>query len=97
MKRLIIFILLLPVFAYSYYATSWTASYFMLEEDWKEDIVFTPKDASDPMEIYEIDKFIYAFKYAPLSSVICSLSFLLIVSFVTIWLRKKISYKKRTS
>lgn len=69
----------------------------MLDEEWKKDIVFTPKDASDPMEIYEIDKFIYAFKYAPLSSVICSSSFLMLVSLVTIWLSKKIGYKKRTS
>lgn len=50
MKRIIIFILLIPIFAYSFFATSWTGSYIMLEEDWKNHIVFTPENAKRVQE-----------------------------------------------
>lgn len=45
----------------------------MFEEDWKNQIIFTPKNTNEPQEIYEIDKFIYAFKIDPLLSVVCVL------------------------
>ncbi|MEC5425744.1 DUF4306 domain-containing protein [Virgibacillus sp. C22-A2] len=71
MKKLLIFILLLLVFAYSFFATTWTGSYIMLEENWKSHIVFTPEKATNPQQIYEIDKIIYAFKYTPMMSIVC--------------------------
>lgn len=67
MKRILIFILLLPVFAYSFFTTSWTGSYIMLEENWKEHVVFTPDSVQEAKQIYEIDKYLYALKYQPIS------------------------------
>ncbi|WP_226665270.1 DUF4306 domain-containing protein [Metabacillus litoralis] len=93
MKKLLLFIILLPVFLYCFYATSWSASYLMVEEDWKNQIVFTPNTNSDPQQIYEVDKFIYAFKIQPMISVICVLSFVGLISIITLWIINNLKSK----
>ncbi|WP_175638439.1 DUF4306 domain-containing protein [Metabacillus schmidteae] len=94
MKKFLIFILLFPVFAYSFFATSWTGSYIMLEENWKEHIVFTPVNMKEPQQIYEIDKFFYALKYQPIISIICILSFLLLIGISISWIKKYVMTPK---
>ncbi|MBU7592797.1 DUF4306 domain-containing protein [Metabacillus halosaccharovorans] len=89
LKRIITFILLIPIFAYNFFATSWTGSYIMLEENWEKHIIFTPKNASEPKQIYEIDKFLYAFKYQPIITIVCIISFLILISIIVIWIIKK--------
>lgn len=95
LKRLLIFILLLSVFAYSFFGTTWTGSYIMFEENWKSHIVFTPEKASEPQQIYEIDKFIYAFKYDPMTSIVCVFSFLAITGLIIFWISKKFHHKTK--
>jgi hypothetical protein len=95
LKRLIIFILLLPVFAYSFFLTTWTGSYIIGEEDWKNHIVFTPEKATKPQQIYEIDKLIYAFKIDPILSIVSVLSFLMIIRFIVFWISKKFRHKTK--
>ncbi|QGQ45895.1 DUF4306 domain-containing protein [Metabacillus sediminilitoris] len=90
MKRLIVFILLLPVCVFSFFSTSWTGSYMMIEEDWKEHIVFTPENSIKPQQIYEIDKYFYAFKYQPVISIVCILSFLILIGIIISWISKKL-------
>ena len=94
--RLLIFILLLPVFAYSFFATSWTGSYIMLEENWKSHTVFTPEKATDPYQIYEVDKFNYAFKYQPIMNIVCVLSFLVIIWLIARWFIGKFRHKSKS-
>lgn len=96
MRRVIIFIILLLVFAYSFFVTSWTGSYMMLEEDWEKNIVFTPEKATEPQQIYEVDKFIYAFKYEPMISIVCVLSFLSLIGFVILWISKKFDHNTKS-
>ncbi len=95
MKKLIIFIFLLLAFVYSFFLTSWAGSFIMIEEDWKNDIVFTPEKVTEPQQIYEIDKFIYAFKIDPLLSIVCVLSFLMIIGFIVFWISKKFHHKTK--
>lgn len=94
MKKLIIFIFLLIAFAYSFFLTSWAGSYIMIDENWKNHIVFTPEKATEPQQIYEIDKFIYAFKTDPLLSMVCVLSFLTLIGFIVFWISKKFRQNK---
>ena len=54
----------------------------MLEEDWKSRIVFTPETATEPQQIYDIDKFLYAFKYQPGISIICLISFFILIGLI---------------
>ena len=54
----------------------------MLEEKWKNHIVLTPVKETEPQQIYQIDKFIYAFKYEPMMSIVCVLSFLVIIGLI---------------
>ncbi|MEI4804482.1 MULTISPECIES: DUF4306 domain-containing protein [unclassified Bacillus (in: firmicutes)] len=95
MKQLLIFIILLPVFFYTYVATSWTGSYIMLEENWKKHIVFTPETATESQQIYEIDKFIYAFKYQPIISIVCILSFLILIGIIISWISRKFRHSPK--
>ncbi len=67
----------------------------MIEEDWKNDIVFTPEKTIEPQQIYEIDKFIYAFKIEPMLSIVCVLSFLMIIGFIVFWISKKFRHKTK--
>ncbi|WP_191561093.1 DUF4306 domain-containing protein [Metabacillus idriensis] len=83
----ILFIFLLPVFGCSYFLVSWTASYLMISEDWKERLVFTPKTASKPDQIYEIDKLLYAFKIEPILFFICLVSLVLLIGIAVFWMK----------
>ncbi|MDQ0226058.1 DUF4306 domain-containing protein [Metabacillus niabensis] len=94
MKRLVIFILLLPIFVYSFFATSWVGSYMMIDEDWQEHRVFTSELSTDPQEILEIDKYIFAFKHEPIVSVICILTFFMLLGILTSLLMKKLRISK---
>lgn len=96
LKRLIVFILLLPVFVFSFFATSWTGSYIMIEEDWKEHMVFTPEHSIEPRQIYEIDKFFYAFKYQPVIGIVCILSFFILIGIIISWISKKFRINPKT-
>lgn len=96
LKRIITFILLLPIFAYSFFATSWTGSYIMLEENWKKHIIFTPMNATDPKQIYEIDKFFYALKYQPIITIACIISFLILLSIIVTWIIKKFNNNEKS-
>ncbi|QNK89582.1 DUF4306 domain-containing protein [Sporosarcina sp. resist] len=95
MKKIIIFIFLLLAFVYSFFLTSWSGSYIMIEEDWKNHIVFTPEKVTEPQQIYEIDKFVYAFKIDPLLSMVCVLSFLTLIGFIVFWISKKFHHKTK--
>ncbi|WP_051291632.1 DUF4306 domain-containing protein [Fictibacillus gelatini] len=86
--RLILFIMLLPIFAFSFFATTWTSSYLMLDEDWRNEIVFTPESVTEPDQIYDVDKFIYAFKCEPIMTAVCLLSFLLLMGLIIYWIGK---------
>ena len=68
----------------------------MLEENWKNHIVFTPEKATEPQQIYEIDKFIYTFKYEPMMSIVCVLSFLVIIGIIVFWFSKNLRHKTRS-
>ena len=68
----------------------------MLEENWKSHTVFTPEKATDPQQIYEVDKFIYAFKYQPIMSIVCVLSFLVIIGLIVSWFRNKFRHKTKS-
>lgn len=95
LKKLLIFIILLPVFFYTLVGTSWIGSYIMLEGNWKEHIVFTPETATEPQQIYEIDKFIYAFKYQPMVCIICILSFLILIGIIISWISRKFRHRPK--
>jgi hypothetical protein len=68
----------------------------MLEEKWKNHIVFTPVKETEPQQIYEIDKFIYAFKYEPMMSIVCVLSFLVIIGLIIFWFSRKFRHKTKS-
>lgn len=68
----------------------------MLEENWKSHTVFTPEKATGPQQIYEVDKFIYAFKYQPIMSIVCVLSFLVIIGLIVSWFRNKFRHKTKS-
>ncbi|KAA0965676.1 DUF4306 domain-containing protein [Sporosarcina sp. ANT_H38] len=95
MKKLIVLIFLLFAFAYSIFLTSWTGSYIMIEANWKNHIVFIPEKATEPQQIYEIDKLIYAFKIDPLLSIVCVSSFLLLIGFIVFWISKRFLHKPK--
>lgn len=66
----------------------------MLEEDWMTHIVFTPKSSTGPEQIYEVDKFLFAFSIQPLLSVVCLLSFLILIGIIIYWVMKKFHSQK---
>ncbi|WP_173106135.1 DUF4306 domain-containing protein [Bacillus sp. KH172YL63] len=88
--KFIVFILMIPVFLYSFFSVSWTGSNIMLEEDWKSLIVFTPQTAATPQEIYDIDKLLYAFQYQPLMSGAFVVSFLFLMGCIVFWMIKRL-------
>ncbi|MCA0173032.1 DUF4306 domain-containing protein [Bacillus sp. RAR_GA_16] len=95
MKRIIVMIIMIPVFVFSYFLNSWTASYLPYVDDWKEHLYLTPETVTDAQQIYEIDKFLYAFHIQPMISVVCLLSFLLVVGImVHLVLQKMINRRK---
>lgn len=59
----------------------------MISEDWKDHLVFTPQTITDTGHIYEIDKFIYAFKIEPIAATIFILSAIYLIGIIiTRWL-----------
>lgn len=83
------FIILIPIFAITFISTSWTGSYLMLADNWQQQIVYTPKTATSPKQIYDVDKFLYAFNTQPFEAVICVLSFVLIIGIIIYWIISK--------
>ncbi len=59
----------------------------MIDEGWKEHVVFTPDHFIEPQQIYEIDKFLYACKHQPISSIVCILSFMALIVIIISWAR----------
>ncbi|WP_454266267.1 DUF4306 domain-containing protein [Rossellomorea marisflavi] len=66
----------LGIFLYTFFVFGWASSYLMLEDNWKEMLLFN-KDAMTPQDISDIDKLIYGFQHAPLV-----VTLLMIVSFL---------------
>jgi len=66
----------------------------MIDEDWQEHRVFTSDLSTDPQEILEIDKYIFAFRHEPIMSIICILTFFMIVGILTSLLMKKLRFSK---
>ncbi|KYG37664.1 DUF4306 domain-containing protein [Bacillus gaemokensis] len=63
-----------PFLLISFFVTSIIASYLMISEDWKDHLVFTQQVTTNTEHIYEIDKFLYAFKIEPIAVTIFILS-----------------------
>lgn len=87
---------MIPIFVFSFLATSWTGSYIMITQGWKEEIVFTPKTVTDPQQIYEVDKFLYAFNSDPMTSILCILSFLILIVIIIYWISKKFGHNSKS-
>lgn len=68
----------------------------MIEEDWKEHMFFTPEYSIEPRQIYEIDKYLYAFKYQPVISIVCILSLLILIGIIISWISKKFRINPKT-
>ncbi len=66
----------------------------MIEEDWEEHRVFTSELSTEPQEILEIDKYTFAFKHEPIMSIICILSFFMLIGILTSFLMKKLRFYK---
>lgn len=82
MKTTLQSLLLLPllfIFGYTFWLSSWTASYLPYMDNWRESVVFTPKEVQDPSNIYVIDYYLYAFRYSTFLTIVCTLSFLAIL------------------
>lgn len=94
LSRVILFLIMIPAFAYSFFATSWTGSYIMLEEDWMTHTVLTPKSATGPEQIYEVDKFLYAFTIQPFLGIVCLFSFFILIGILIYWVLKKFRFQK---
>ncbi len=86
-KRVILFIVMIPVFMYSFFFTAATGSYLQLEDDWKEHTVFTSSSVTDPHGINEIDKVIYAFHIQPFISIVFIISLIVLASGLMVWIR----------
>ena len=97
LKRFITSLVLFVIFGVSYFLTSWNASYLTIENDWKSRLTFTPKTITNPQQIYEIDKFIYAFGVQPILTSVCLLSFICLVAFLGIHLYKFIRKNSKIS
>jgi len=97
MKRLITGVILFLIFGFSYFLTSWNASYLMVEDNWKSKLTFTPKSITNPKDIYEIDKFIYAYEVQPLLSIVCFLSLIALITFLVIQLYKIVKRNNRVN
>ncbi|CDQ20270.1 DUF4306 domain-containing protein [Halobacillus karajensis] len=50
--KIVLFILMIPVFTYSFFLTAATGSYLQIEEDWRNHIVFTPESAKDQNKFF---------------------------------------------
>ncbi|WP_377890612.1 DUF4306 domain-containing protein [Alkalihalobacillus sp. R86527] len=75
----VLLLLLLPIFGYTLWLSSWTASYLPHLENWRESVVFTPQTVVEPADIYVIDYYLYALQYSPFLTIVCTLSFLAIL------------------
>ncbi|MGB8002134.1 MAG: DUF4306 domain-containing protein [Anaerobacillus sp.] len=82
MKTTLQAILLIPlfcIFGFTFWLTSWTASYLPYSDDWKDHVVFTPASTDDPSQIYMVDMYLYASRISPFLTIVCTLSFIVIV------------------
>ncbi|MDO6657341.1 DUF4306 domain-containing protein [Anaerobacillus sp. 1_MG-2023] len=82
MKATLQAILLIPllcIFGFTFWLASWTASYLPYSDDWKDHVVFTPASTQDPSQIYLVDMYLYAFRYSPFETIVCTISFIMIV------------------
>ncbi|MGG3640249.1 DUF4306 domain-containing protein [Bacillus gobiensis] len=95
--RVLVFLVMIPIFSFSLFFTSWTGSYLMISEDWKDHVVFTPKTVTDPENIFEIDKFLYAYQIQPIMSLACLLSFFILSGILIYWLLKIFQRRKTIS
>ncbi|MBM7604898.1 hypothetical protein JOC75_002902 [Metabacillus crassostreae] len=93
MKKLLTGLSLVLIFGYTFFFTSWTASYLAYEDDWKSKLTFTPTTVTDPQKIYVIDQFLYAFKIQPIISLIFLFTTLCLVSLLGIYLYKYVIIK----
>jgi ABC-type spermidine/putrescine transport system permease subunit II len=83
--RIIMFIGMLPIFAYSFISHWMVASQLSVDDNWREHLVFTPTSVTKTKEIYEIDKFIYGFLYNPIITITAIVSFLAILVLLMYW------------
>ncbi|CDQ38171.1 DUF4306 domain-containing protein [Virgibacillus salexigens] len=89
MKKIIPFLILVLIMIYTFFLTSWIGSYLMLEENWKEFVVFTPQSVTDRNDIYLLDQWIYAFNVRPVPSYTFIVSLFLVISISIYYLRKR--------
>ncbi|WP_270180971.1 DUF4306 domain-containing protein [Alkalihalobacillus sp. CinArs1] len=82
MRKTFHILLLFPlvvIFGYTFWLSSWTASYLPFSDQWREEVVFTPDAVTDHSEIYLIDYYLYALRYSPFLTIVCTVSFLAIL------------------
>lgn len=93
MIRLLTGLSLVLIFGYTFFFTSWTASYLAYEDDWKSKLTYTPITVTDPQKIYVIDKFLYAFEIQPIVTSIFLFSTLCLMVLSGIYLYKYVIIK----
>ncbi|MEY8349455.1 DUF4306 domain-containing protein [Bacillus cereus] len=86
--------ILLPIFLYTLLVTHSTGTMIIMEGNWKEHLVFSPRSITDLNQIYYIDKLLYAFQKSPIISTIFILTFLYMTWLIITKIARQIRLRK---